>query len=287
MCWCCIYVTVKLVSGTTQRSVIESCITNVSSSPPETVRRENLSPCRIEVVGKKMRRVCLWDTRCAFLKFPSNLIYWIDFLFYKLLMSIKIEIRGLSPRCLFLERNRLCIFPGPTEFPQSPFACKYYQTQMRPTIWIWVQLLPTFGHFAPKPATGKLEVIFCEGPGPEFCKLVRCGLHARALAAVKMMSQENRDFGRRWMSPAAVVTVIIVKVTEEERIRVSMFGNGNTPTVIALRTSLSLMEIWKDKPEVWGHLGSLTAANWVSFDFNVAYSSWWGYSLINTLKLKK
>jgi len=34
-------------------------------------------------------------------------------------------------------------------------------------------------------------------------------------------------------------------------------------------------------------LGSLTAASWVSFDFNVSYSSWWGYSLINTLKLKK
>ena len=32
---------------------------------------------------------------------------------------------------------------------------------------------------------------------------------------------------------------------------------------------------------------SCTAANWVSFDFNVAYSSRWGYSLINTLKLKK
>ena len=35
------------------------------------------------------------------------------------------------------------------------------------------------------------------------------------------------------------------------------------------------------------HLGSLTAANWVSFDFNVSYSSCWGYSLINILKLKK
>ena len=35
------------------------------------------------------------------------------------------------------------------------------------------------------------------------------------------------------------------------------------------------------------HLGSLTAANWVSFDFNVSYSSCWGYSLINTFKLKK
>ena len=41
---------------------------------------------------------------------------------------------------------------------------------------------------------------------------------------------------------------------------------------------------------LWGpsrHLGSLTAANWVSFDFNVSYSSCWSYSLINTLKLKK
>jgi len=41
---------------------------------------------------------------------------------------------------------------------------------------------------------------------------------------------------------------------------------------------------------MWGpsrHLGSLTTANWVSFDFNVAYYSCWDYSLINTLKLKK
>jgi len=35
------------------------------------------------------------------------------------------------------------------------------------------------------------------------------------------------------------------------------------------------------------HLRSLTAANWVSFDFNISYSSYWGYSLINTLKLKR
>ena len=34
MCWCFIHVTIKLVSGTTQRSVIESCIT----SPRETAR---------------------------------------------------------------------------------------------------------------------------------------------------------------------------------------------------------------------------------------------------------
>ena len=39
MCWCFIHVTVKLVSGTTHRSVIELSITN-GSSQPETVGRE-------------------------------------------------------------------------------------------------------------------------------------------------------------------------------------------------------------------------------------------------------
>jgi len=40
-CWCFLHVTVKLVSGTTQRSINESCITvtHVSSSIRETVRR--------------------------------------------------------------------------------------------------------------------------------------------------------------------------------------------------------------------------------------------------------
>jgi len=34
-------------------------------------------------------------------------------------------------------------------------------------------------------------------------------------------------------------------------------------------------------------LGSLTAANWVSFDFNVSYSSRWGYSLIKKKRLQE
>ena len=34
--WCFIHVTIKAFSGTTQRSVFESCITHVSSSPRET-----------------------------------------------------------------------------------------------------------------------------------------------------------------------------------------------------------------------------------------------------------
>jgi len=58
MCWCFIHVTVKLVSGTTQRSVIESCTTN-SFFPPKNSSPWELSPCRLKVVKKRMRRVCL------------------------------------------------------------------------------------------------------------------------------------------------------------------------------------------------------------------------------------
>jgi len=42
-----------------------------------------------------------------------------------------------------------------------------------------------------------------------------------------------------------------------------------------------------NEPPYKSHLGSSTAANWVSFDLNVSCSSCWGYSLVNTLKLKK
>ena len=78
MCWCFIHVTIKLVSGTTRRSVIESCITHVSSSPRETVLREICFLVDLDR-RKKMRRVCLLDSRCVFLSFSSG--YEIDFLF--------------------------------------------------------------------------------------------------------------------------------------------------------------------------------------------------------------
>ena len=39
----CLYSIHVTVSGTTQTSVIESCITNVSSSPPETVRHASVN----------------------------------------------------------------------------------------------------------------------------------------------------------------------------------------------------------------------------------------------------
>jgi len=41
-------------------------------------------------------------------------------------MSIRIEIRGPSHAVSCLERNRLCVFPGPPNIPQSPFGRKYY-----------------------------------------------------------------------------------------------------------------------------------------------------------------
>jgi len=52
-----------------------------------------------------------------------------------------------------------------------------------------------------------------------------------------------------------------------------------------------ILQLLVDLSQVmWGpsrHLGSFTAVNWASFDFNVSYSSCRGYSLINTLKFKK
>ena len=68
MFWCFIYVTIKLVSGTTQRSVIESCITHVSSSPRATVLREICFLVDLDR-REKMLRVCLLDSRCVFLSF--------------------------------------------------------------------------------------------------------------------------------------------------------------------------------------------------------------------------
>jgi len=126
----------KLVSGTTQRSVIESRITN-GSSQSATVRRENFL-----LVGSR-----LWGRRCAdcvagtswTLAASSFLVLELHLLnrhlIYKLLMSIKIEIRGSEPHhaVSFLRRNRIYIFPGPTEIPQSSFAWKYYQQGRRKT----------------------------------------------------------------------------------------------------------------------------------------------------------
>jgi len=68
MYWCFIHVTIKLVSGTTQRSAIESCITHSSSSPRETVVREICFLVDLDR-RKKMRRVCLLDSRCVVLSF--------------------------------------------------------------------------------------------------------------------------------------------------------------------------------------------------------------------------
>jgi len=63
------------------------------------------------------------------------------------------------------------------------------------------------------------------------------------------------------------------------------------PSLLLLLLLCCILLLLVDLSQVmWGpsrHLGSFTAANWVSFGFNVSYSSCGGYSLINTLKLKK
>ena len=65
----------------------------------------------------------------------------------------------------------------------------------------------------------------------------------------------------------------------------NLIANLNNAQKITVFTKVASF-YWLSHAYFW-HLGSLTAANWVSFDFNVSYSSCWGYSLINTLKLKE
>jgi len=67
MCCCFIHVTINLVSGTTQRSVIESAITHVSSSPRETVTRE-LSPCGLRLKEDDAKNVSVGHS----LRLPSG-----------------------------------------------------------------------------------------------------------------------------------------------------------------------------------------------------------------------
>ena len=74
MYWCFIHVTIKLVSGTTQRSVIESRVTHVSSAPRETVLREICFLVDLDR-RKKRRRVRLSDSRCIFLSISSNALH--------------------------------------------------------------------------------------------------------------------------------------------------------------------------------------------------------------------
>ena len=70
-------------------------------------------------------------------------------------------------------------------------------------------------------------------------------------------------------------------------------GSGFVSCVLLWSSLLMLMLLYcflLFLVELWGlsrHLGSLTTANWVSFDFNVSWSSCWGQSLIKILKSKK
>jgi len=67
-----------------------------------------------------------------------------------------------------------------------------------------------------------------------------------------------------------------------------MEGASNSRCEVGLKGfPVALLSVTEMVNEASRHLGSFTAANWVSFDFNVSYSSCRGYSLINTLKFKK
>ena len=145
MRWCFIHVTVKLGLGNDPKIYNESCITNDSSFPPETVRSENFLPWDRDFKEGDAQRIS--HTRCVILSFSrwlpllvfswcellpesliqtTNVIPKLDLLnrllIYKLLISIKIEINGSSPIWQLLGRNPLCIFPGPTKIHNRPWC---------------------------------------------------------------------------------------------------------------------------------------------------------------------
>jgi len=76
-----------------------------------------------------------------------------------------------------------------------------------------------------------------------------------------------------------VLKTVLIKIVTE-----ILFGNAplanHETTVLAADHRPAF---WKDRD--LDQLGSLTTANWVSLDFNVSYSSCWGYS--KTVKSKK
>ena len=100
LCWCFIHVTIKLVLGMTRRSVIESKITHVSSSPREKVRREICCLVNLDR-RKKIRRVCRLDSRCVFLSFSSTDRY---------LTHIRDSDTWTPPRCLYPRKESFVYF---------------------------------------------------------------------------------------------------------------------------------------------------------------------------------
>ena len=134
----CIHVTIKLVSSMTHNSIIELYNTHVSPSPPETLWCEDGLLVESRLWGRRCARDACWKTRFFVFSFRclssivftschqnlvQNLVSWYESLpdsqtqttivipnfnsinrrlISKLLVCMKIEIRGSSPRCFFL-----------------------------------------------------------------------------------------------------------------------------------------------------------------------------------------
>ena len=97
MCWCFIHVTINIVSGTTQRCVMESCITHVSSFPP--VVREICFLVDLDR-KKKMRRESLLECVSCTLVASSFLSY--PFFVFPHLPSLPKSDSVLSKTAIFL-----------------------------------------------------------------------------------------------------------------------------------------------------------------------------------------
>ena len=166
----------------------------------------------------------------------------------------------------------------------------------RPTIWIFVQLLWTMCHFAPE-TESREELFFLEpwlGNGHNLDVTVNVGFRGK--------HPGYRNHCWRFESDTIRWFQFVSRRIPLPKIHSKLAGEG-VPLMLAawmrfwllpsrvscvlLCTSLLLLLLLccivlllvNLLQVMWGlsrHLGSLTAANWVSFDFNVSYSSCWG-----------
>ena len=119
------------------------------------------------------------------------------------------------------------------------------------------------------------------------CPPAICDDHRRCsvLAAMRQLKNRHRAGPIPWRcsrSSTPEAELVQMRGLHAQRNTVDPWGQSSFPNCLTYKRTLVLYMIWGPSR----HLGSLTAANWMSFDFNVSYSSCWGYSLINTLKLK-
>ena len=172
-------------------------------------------------------------------------------------------------KCL---KSRFCDFEAWIDEIECQFR-RFLARTFRPVdisrllTWLLSFKVRSHGHGVPVP------ILSGEPPSSWFCILSGCAVHV----LLRCMLRQPRRV--RWL----IANGVRERVCTAVRLRVCLVGarwQWQREGGGAAGTHWRCVSVTR-------HLGSSTAANWVSFDLNVSCSSCWGYSLINTLKLTK